>query len=88
MFSFLTIFIQMDFPIHIDTIHVNMDMSTLCSKGKNYEFKYISIRVVFFIFVNSAYPDEMPHYAECKIVIIFFPVSINMCYGCYASPSW
>ena len=52
----LTLFILMDYPIHIDTI--SRDLFILYFKGLSV-INYISVSEVFFINANSADPDEI-----------------------------
>ena len=60
--SILTIFILMDYPIHIDTI--SMGLFILCFKGHRSTFlnydAFMSLKFIF-ILANCADPDEMPH---------------------------
>ena len=54
----------MDYPIHIDTIH--MELSISCFKGLKFNFLYNDVLLsqkIVFILANSADPDEMPPYA-------------------------
>ena len=60
----------MDFPIHIDTI--SMDLSILYFKGTQVK------NLIFFIFlslkiVNNQYPDEMLHYTAFHLVLHCLP---------------
>ena len=60
----LTLFIRLAYPIHFDTI--SMELSILYFKGlpmevfiKCIDIYFLSLKIVF-ILANSAYPDEMP----------------------------
>ena len=68
--SILTLFILMDFPLHIDTI--SMDLSILHFKGSQVELSNLSLKIVF-ILANSADPDEMPNYGAFHLSLYCLP---------------
>ena len=63
-----TPFILLDFPIHIDTI--NMDLSICILRG--HELKFLNVDNSF-IFANSADPDEMPHHGAFHLDLHCLP---------------
>ena len=65
---------MMDFPIHIDTISMGLPILYFKeSQVKNLNFNiYLSLKV-FFIFANSADPDEMQHHAAFHLSLHCLP---------------
>ena len=68
--SVLTLFILMNFPVHIDTISMDLLILYLWeSQGQISKFLYISLSLkIAYILANSADPDEMPPKATFHLV--------------------
>ena len=76
-FLYLTLFIQIDFPIHID---IKAWICPFCilrgnrSKFLNYHV-FLSLKIVF-ILANSADPDEMLPYMTFHLGLHFLPMHL------------
>ena len=70
MIHWLTLCILMDFPIHIDTI--SMELPILYFYGSQVEVYKLPLKVVL-ILANCTDPDEMQHYAAFHLGLHCFP---------------
>ena len=76
----LTLFIRMDYPIHIDTN--NMDLSILKLKGLPVKISINGVLLflnIVVIVTNSADHNEMPHCAAFHLCLHLFPLDSYTC---------